>query len=328
MPLPCNLSPLALALVTRQVPSAQAGRTQDRSVPARAGGALRRAGMAALVVGALWPAAGQTQTWQLSANLLANAIQFTPGPGVTVSHDDNLNLLNQAEARTLQVRSVLSETPVGGHADARFRGQVGLLQAYAAASNPYCCDAQGHLVTNGYSNATVQGRFYDTVLVTGAGLAIGTPVSYRVDFDISGSISQPSFELGGAYSADGLAEVRLRDLSTSEEVSLSWDANRHATGRWSLTLATQVGRSLGLSGMLYAGAYVGSFARLSRSAEADFYSSAHYSLAPSVAGLNTLGASGHDYLAPVPEPAAWAGLLAGLALLGVLRIRRSGLRAG
>ncbi len=308
MHLPCHFRPAVRALLTRLLPPA-----------ARAG--------AALALGALWPAAGMAQTWQLSANLLANAIQFSPEPGVTVSNNDNLNLLNQAEARTLQVRSLLSETPVGGHADARFRGQVGLLQAYAAASNPYCCDTQGHVLTNGYSNATVQGRFYDTVLVTGAGLAVGTPVSYRVDFDISGSITQPNFELGGAFSADGLAEVRLRDLSTFEEVSLSWDANRHATGRWSLTLATQVGHSLGLSGMLYAGAYVGSYARLSRSAVADFGSSAHYSLTPSVAGLNTVGASGHDFLAPVPEPATWAGLLVGLAVLGAVRIRRSGLRA-
>ncbi|GCL62446.1 PEP-CTERM sorting domain-containing protein [Pseudaquabacterium pictum] len=282
----------------------------------------------ALALGTLWPAAGMAQTWQLSANLLANAVQFTPGAGLTVSNNDNLNLLNHPDARQLQVRSELSETPVGGRADARFVGRVGLLKAYAAVSNPYCCDLQGHVLTLGYSNATVQGRFYDTVLVGGAGLTLGTPVSYRVEFDISGSLSRPLFESGGFLSVDGLAEVRLRDLTSFQEVSLSWDASKNATGRYALTLNTQVGHSLAVSGMLYAGAYVSSYATLGRSAVADFGHSAAYSLTPSVAGLNTVGASGHDFLAPVPEPATAASLLLGLAVLGgVARLRRSGPRA-
>ena len=49
---------------------------------------------------------------------------------------------------------------------------------------------------------------------------------------------------------------------------------------------------------------------------ADFYHSAVYGLVPSVAGLNTVGASGIDFLAsaPVPEPAGRALLLLGLGL--------------
>jgi hypothetical protein len=242
---------------------------------------------------------------------------------MTVSHHADLSLLNQPAAKQLQVLSEFSQVPVGGTADARFMGRIGLLKAYAAASHPYCCDLQGRVVTIGYSNATVLARFYDTVLVEGAGLAPGTPVSYRVEFDISGSLSRPVFEIGGFLSVDGLAEVRLRDLSSIQDVSLSWNAARDAAGRYALTLNTQVGHSLGLSGMLYAGAYVGSYAQLGRSAVADFYHSAAYSLAPSVAGLNTVGASGHDFLAPVPEPATGAALLLGLGALGVVaRVRR------
>ena len=285
------------------------------------------AGAAALLA-ALWPATGRAQTWQLTADLLANAVQFSPGPGITDSHGSHLDLLNQPAAGQLQLASEQSRTPVGGLADARFKGRVGLLKAYAAASNPYCCDLAGHTVTIGYSNATVQARFYDTVAVQGAGLADGTPVRYQVAFDIDGSLSTPVFESGGFLSVDGLAEVRLRDLSSQQEVSLRWDASRDATGRHLLTLDTQVGHQLGLSGMLYAGAYVGSYARLGRSAQADFYQSAGYALRPSVAGLNTVGASGFDYLAPVPEPAAAALLLAGLAALGGRAVlRRCGPRA-
>lgn len=297
----------------------------------RAAGLAGVAGVAALLA-TLWPAAGMAQTWQLSADLLANAVQFSPGPGTTDSHSAHLDLLNQAAARELQVADELSQTPVGGLADARFMGRVGLLKAYAAASHPYCCDLQGHVLSTGYSNATVQARFYDTVAVQGAGLAAGTPVRYRVEFDITGSLSQPVFEMGGFLSVDGLAEVRLRDLSSLQEVSLRWDASRQATGRYALTLDTQVGHSLGLSGMLYAGAYVSSYARLGRSAQADFYHSAAYGLTPSVAGLNTVGASGHDFLAPVPEPAGAVLLLAGLVVLaGRARrqvLRRCGPRAG
>jgi len=288
----------------------------------------RTVGWAAVALCALWPAVGSAQTWQLSASLLANAIQFSPGPGVTVSHVDNLSLLNLPSANQLQLRSEFSQTPVGGVADARFAGQIGLLKAFAAASNPYCCDLLGHTLTSGYTNATVEGRFYDTVLVQGAGLAVGTPVSYRIDLDISGSLSRPAFEMGGFLSVDGLAEVRLRDLTSFADVSLSWNAAKDAPGRYALTLNTQVGHSLGVSGMLYAGAYVSSYAQLGRSAEADFYHSAAYSLAPSVAGLNTVGASGHDFLAPVPELSTWAAMLLGLATLGGLaRIRRCGLAA-
>ena len=56
---------------------------------------------------------------------------------------------------------------------------------------------------------------------------------------------------------------------------------------------------------------------------ADFYHSAVYGLVPSVAGLNTVGASGIDFLAsaPVPEPAGRALLLLGLGLAGLLAAR-------
>lgn len=259
------------------------------------------------------------QTHQLTANLLANAVMSLPLPGVTDYHPFDLNLLNQPGTAQLQVLTQSAGTPNGGQAQARFQGRVGLLRAYAEASYPTCCTPQGHTVTAGYTNATAQGTFFDTVAVFGAGLAPGTPVSYRIDFDITGGVSSPSFEIGGHLSASGVAEVRLTDLSTNTQVIRAWDASRDPAGRYSLTLNTFVGNNLGINGMLYAGAYVDAYALLGRSAVADFEHSAVYTLVPSVAGLNTQGASGHDFLAPVPEPATWVSLLGGLVLLGVRR---------
>ena len=65
--------------------------------------------------------------------------------------------------------------------------------------------------------------------------------------------------------------------------------------------------------MLYAGADVSDYAATGRfRAEADFAHSAGYELIP-VAGLNTTGASGHNFLAaPVPEPGTWALMAGGL----------------
>ena len=279
-----------------------------------------------LALAAAWPASASAQTWQLTANLLANAFMDFPEPRVTVSHNANLNLLNQPAAAQLQLLREFSELPNGGSAEAGFLGRVGLLKAYAVAGYPYCCTINGQTVTLGYTNATVQATFYDTVAVSGAGLAVGTPVQYRVDVDISGTISSPAFEIGGHLGADGLAQVRLRDIGSGSEVALNWDARRDAAGRYSLTLDTQVGHELGLSGMLYAGGSVDAYAVLGRVAQADFYHSAVYGLAPSVAGLNTAGASGFDYLAPVPEPAQWVALLLGLAGLLGLRLVERGLK--
>ena len=85
-----------------------------------------------------------------------------------------------------------------------------------------------------------------------------------------------------------------------------------------------MGHTLNISGMLFADAYVGSGAVTARSAESDFYHSAGYTLTPSVSGLNTVGASGHDFTSAVPEPGS--ALLAGLGLAAVFgrRWRRCG----
>lgn len=296
------------------------------ALPRRRARWWRVPGTVALVLAAGLPGLAQAGTWQLTATARSQAISSLPLPGEAQVDPQSLDFLNRRGAAALQRLDTHADT-AHGSATGLFLGRIGLLKAYAAADYARCC-IDGRTVLMGYGDAAVQGRFYDEVLVGGAGLAPGTPVSYQLQLRVSGTVSSPSFESGGFLSAVALAEARLRDISSGQAVDFSWDAARQATGVYTLTLATAVGHTLSIQGMLYAGASVSAGALTARSAEVDFYHSAGYSLAPSVAGLTTIGASGTDFLAPVPEPATAAAMLLGLVLLaGLSRVRRSGPRA-
>ncbi|MEK8048885.1 PEP-CTERM sorting domain-containing protein [Ideonella sp. DXS22W] len=275
----------------------------------------RAIGLASLTLAASLSLPAQA-TYQFSGHARAHAVTTYPVPGLGGTDNQDIDLLNQPGATQLQALDSFAST-AHGSATARLLGRIGLLKAYAASDYAYCCSG-GVTVQDGYADGTAELRFYDEVLVQGAGLAAGTPVRYRLDLRLDGTVSSPNFEIGGRYSADAIAEARLRDVSSGAAVSLHWDARNQATGVFSLTLDTTVGHTLAIDGMLYAGTYVAAGARVARSAEVDFYHSAGYRLAPSVAGLNTLGASGYDFATAVPEPGTWALMLGGVAL-GALR---------
>jgi hypothetical protein len=271
-----------------------------------------RAFALSLLLAASLPAAAIDS--QLIVNMNVHATSFlAPGDGEQ-RFVPTLDLRDDPQLTQMQHMHEIASY-AGGHGIGRFEGHVGLLRAFASASFPYCCDLDGHRVNYGYAGATVQSQFYDSIVVAGAGLAAGTPVSYTINFSVGGHLSNPSFEIGGFLSAYGVAEARLGDLTSRETKYRSWDASRDAPGSYQLTLDTEVGHTIFVVGMLAVGASVSDYALLGRYVEADFAHSAGYQLVPSVAGLNTVGASGYDFATPVPEPAAGLLMLGGLVLL-------------
>ena len=219
---------------------------------------------------ALGPSTARAQLSSLTVTTVVTSVMTTPDPREDHSRDTDLTLYDKPEAALLHRQDDQIGTSNGGTAEVRFLGRIGLLKAYAAASHPYCCTVGGHLVTSGFSNATVDAGFSDTVHVSGAGLADGTGVQYTVGLRISGSLSSPSFEMGGHISVFGVAEVRLEDKTTREVVTLRWNAANQAPGLYALTLNTQVGHQLGITGTLNIGASIGSSATTARSGVVDF----------------------------------------------------------
>jgi hypothetical protein len=270
--------------------------------------AVAALGLAALAL----PGTALAYGYSLTANVITEANNFPE----SMRREGHLQLDNDQRAFSLQSLDRVAQVSNGGKAVGLFLGSVGLLKAYASAATPI----GGGLVTS-----TVTSSFADTIAVSGAGLAVGTPVSYRLDFSIQGSVlPSPPGSLPTAF-AD--ARVVLQDDNTYQSVNFNWSNRTMATGVYSLVLNTQVGHSLVLYADLDVGAQVGSNSLTGRFAEADFYHSARYALTPSVAGLNVVGQSGHDYtVSAVPEPSSWALMALGLGAV-VLR-RRAVTRRG
>lgn len=91
---------------------------------------------------------------------------------------------------------------------------------------------------------------------------------------------------------------------------------------YTASILVPVRTTLTIGGFLDAGDYVSSRATVARQAFADYSRSAYFYVPLSGPGMNTVGASGHDYAAPVPEPATVSLLLIGLAGVAISARRR------
>lgn len=272
-------------------------------------------------------AAHAAPVYQVTGIVNTHVHSFLPGPNMTDVGYQDFNYLNQPQARGVVQIEQDAAVAGAGKAFGRVSAQSGVLKAWSWSTNPAWAPGTNPL---DYAASEIRSTFADTILVQGAGLAAGTPVQYLLSWRIDGSTSLPVFEMGGALAAEVDATVTLRDL-TGGTVSKSWNSNRDDEGWYSMTLGTTVGAELLLSAGLYATTYVSANAK-NRFAEADYGHSTYYYLTPSVAGLNTQGASGHDFALPavnnpddpartVPVPATLTLVLIGLALAGRARRR-------
>ena len=264
--------------------------------------------------------------YQVSGIVNTHVHSFSTLPYQTDVGYQDFNYLNQPQARGVVQIEDQAHVAGGGTAFGRVSAQPGVLKAWSWSTHPAWTEGRSPY---DHAASEIRSTFADTILVQGAGLAVGTPVQYRLSFRIEGSTSLPVFEMGGALAASVSADVRLRDL-TGATVGMGWDSNRDDEGWYTMLLDTEVGSELLLSGGLSATTYVTAVAR-NRFAEADYGRSSYFYLTPSVAGLNTVGASGHDFTLPdtggntVPVPATLGLALGGLMALGLARVAaRSG----
>ena len=281
-----------------------------RTLTASAARSTRGAQVAVALCAALFAAGDlQAATFQ-SAGFVSTRLIGAFG-NVTAQDTHAYDFLNEPAALDLNSLDASSSAMNFGSGIARVAGTIGSLRTFATAS--------GFSEPTGTVESRSQAEFFDTLMVSGNGLAAGTMVSYRVDFSINGGVTAPVSSAFGQSFARGLASVRLQDRTSGERVQLNWDAANDAVGVFSLTLATEIGHELSISGSLASGVVVRIDPFTPLSATSDFFHTANYALAPSIAGLNTTGASGRNFLvAPptgVPAPEAWGLLLLGLGAI-------------
>jgi hypothetical protein len=211
-------------------------------------------------------------------------------------------------------------------AAARIFAGMGVIKASVSASVPRPAPNFDGGQSNGYASAT----FMDSISVNAPGVAAGTPVTYWVNFRIEGRMSSGTSVSTITY-AQASALVRLEDANNSSLSSVFEWAPQQGYGVHTLAIGTTAGATLRLTGNLSLTAHANSNAPPAQpvAAFADFGNSAYFNLGTSVPGFNTVGASGHDFASPVPEPQIWALFAAGLLWLGrrSLSLSASGERA-
>lgn len=162
---------------------------------------------------------------------------------------------------------------------------------------------------DGWGEAGYTGTFNDKITLTSSSLPAGTPVSlrYSVLFDIATT--------GGAGGAPVFTVSLGRFADCCNAVFNQWNASMAAPPALTQGIMTwNVGETVDLTGRLVVG--TGQAHRAPGLATAE--GTVRYFVDALDPQVQIVAASGYDYrmAAPVPEPEAWAMMVAGLALLG------------
>ena len=189
-----------------------------------------------------------------------------------------------------------------GYAEARF----GVLKAYGDAAFP---NDYGY----GYIDGKGDASFVDFIPLLGP---VGSIYNYTATFKVSGTHSIPDFEIGGHFSANAVARVRISNDTQTFDWYPNWsssdaESTHTFTNSFSITKAHEDAYLI-VSGFLLAESYVSGSSKY-RYAETNYHHTGVFELASSNGG-NTTGVSGANY-APVPLPAAWGLFAVGLGVL-------------
>lgn len=169
---------------------------------------------------------------------------------------------------------------------------------------------------DGWGEVGYMGTFNDKITLTSSTLPAGTPVQlrYSVLFDVATS--------GGAGGAPVFTVSLGQFADCCNAVFNQWNATTTAPAALTQgVLVWGVGQTVDLTGRLAVG--TGQAHRVPGLATAE--GTVRYFVDAMDPQVQIVSASGYDYrmAAPVPEPAAWATLVAGLALLGRQLRRRT-----
>jgi hypothetical protein len=211
------------------------------------------------------------------------------------------------------------EGPLSGAyttADSWAKAEAGALHGRASAS--------ANVWNNGASTigfAEVNAGFSDWIKVDSTQVAVGTPVTLTFTQHVDGGIV-------GSDGFFGLAESGLAIGGTTTYPITSrfveWDRRYSpnpadiGSGRVEaapIVVTTTVGATVSISAWLRLQAGAGNGFAPGGSVVMSYGNTARYYGSSSLAGVSLIGSGGHNYAAPVPEPATLGVLLAGLAAL-------------
>lgn len=227
---------------------------------------------------------------------------------------------------------------------ATVRGDYGSLGAAVTATvtGTRIEDNGDIIISGGTAMIYADAHFNDTLLVVSKTLAKGAPVDIRFSGRVHGAIAQPEGSLGNHIRAAAwlIGDWHIETSSLYGDSTIVADercigrglgetcaAGPNSFGDYAFIVSTRVGETV----TLWAGLSAGLNAGIPQSFEGNYYSQTSFAnalnsmtmfAAPIDVGVNLIAQSGHNYAAPVPEPATWAIAIGGvLGLLAVVRRR-------